>query len=67
MYKDHGGSRQNLNVTIKRDDGTQVPRTRRTRRTDAWARVLFSRAQTSLDFAAFVFLGQNLNAERRRT
>ena len=38
-YKDHGGSRKNLNVTIKKDGGTQVPRTRRTRRTDAWARV----------------------------
>jgi|SoiMethySBSTD1v2_1073268.scaffolds.fasta_scaffold109152_2 hypothetical protein len=51
-YKDHGGSRNYLNVTIKRDDGNQVPRTFRTRRTDAWARVLFSRAQTSLDCAA---------------
>ena len=57
-YKDHDGSRKNLNVTIKRDDGNQVPRTCRTRRTDAWARVLFSRAQTSVDFAAFDLLGK---------
>jgi hypothetical protein len=56
--KDRGGSRQNLHVTIKRDDGNQVPRTRRTRRTDAWARVLFSRAQPSLDFTVFDFLGK---------
>ena len=48
-YNDHDGSRKNLNVTIKRVDGNQVPRTCRTRRTDAWARVLFSRAQTSLE------------------
>ena len=50
-YTDAGGSRKNLNLTIKRDDGNQVPRTRRTRRTDAWARLLFSHPQTSLDFA----------------
>ena len=31
------GSRKNLEVTTKRDDGDQVPRTRRT---DAWARGL---------------------------
>jgi len=59
-YKDHDGFRKNLNVTIKRDDGNQVPRTRRTRRTDAWARVLFSCAQTSLDLPRHIvdFFGQ---------
>jgi len=44
-YKDDDGSRKNLNITIRGDDGNQVPRTCRTRRTDAWARVLFRRAQ----------------------
>jgi len=48
-YKDHDGSR---NVTIKRDDGNQVPRTCRTRRTDAWGASALHPRPTSLDFAA---------------